>query len=178
VSFDALGDGDEELPAQKLKVSLKLLKDGRLLRQNRKLGYLLTSTAPRAALYQELADIYAQKQERDRDALEQMVSYAVSGFCRWKLLLDYFGDPVEGFERCCKCDNCVNPPVVELPAIRDDEFEPEAQAAPEPPFEVGARVKVPKFEVGTVQAVAGDQVTIAFADGSTRTFLAEYVQPA
>ncbi|HZV64482.1 MAG TPA: ATP-dependent DNA helicase RecQ [Telluria sp.] len=178
VSFDALGEGDEELPAQKIKVGLKLLKDGRLLRQNRKLGYLLTATVPRAALYRELADIYAQKRARDRDALEQMVSYAVSGFCRWKVLLDYFGDPVEGFERCCKCDNCVNPPLVELPEIRDDEFEQDAQSAPEPLFEIGARVKVPKFEAGTVQAVAGDQVTIVFPDRSTRTFLAEYVAPA
>jgi ATP-dependent DNA helicase RecQ len=37
---------------------------------------------------------------------------------------------------------------------------------------------VPKFEVGTVQAVAGDRVTIAFPDRSTRTFLAQYVEPA
>lgn len=44
-----------------------------------------------------------------------------------------------------------------------------------PHFEVGARVRVPKFAVGTVLAVAGDQVTIVFADRSIRTFLADYV---
>ena len=37
-----------------------------------------------------------------------MVAYAVSGFCRWKLLLDYFGEAA-GFERCGVCDNCVTP---------------------------------------------------------------------
>jgi ATP-dependent DNA helicase RecQ len=107
-----------------------------------------------------------------------MVSYAVSGFCRWKVLLDYFGDSVPGFEKCCRCDNCLNPPaLLELPEIHDDEFE--AVAEPPPPlFDVGAQVKVPKFDVGTVQNVAGDQVTIEFPDHSIRTFMVDFVAPA
>lgn len=46
--------------------------------------------------------VYAARQQRDKEALEQMVSYAVSGFCRWKLLFDYFRDEVDGVERCCR----------------------------------------------------------------------------
>ena len=38
-------------------------------------------------------------------------------------------------------------------------------------FAVGARVTVPKFG-------AGDQVTIGFADGSVRIFMAGFVEPA
>jgi ATP-dependent DNA helicase RecQ len=53
-----------------------------------------------------------EKHELDREKLERMISYAQSGFCRWKLLLDYFGDPVPGFERCCRCDNCTSPPAI------------------------------------------------------------------
>ncbi|TFW14780.1 RecQ family ATP-dependent DNA helicase [Duganella callida] len=59
-----------------------------------------------------------EKHELDREKLERMIGYAQSGFCRWKLLLDYFGDPVPGFEHCCRCDNCLNPP-----SISGDDFE-------------------------------------------------------
>jgi ATP-dependent DNA helicase RecQ len=52
------------------------------------------------------------KHELDREKLERMIGYAQSGFCRWKLLLDYFDDPLPGFERCCRCDNCLSPPVI------------------------------------------------------------------
>jgi ATP-dependent DNA helicase RecQ len=37
-----------------------------------------------------------------------MTMYAQSGSCRWKLLLEYFGE-ADGFERCGSCDNCVDP---------------------------------------------------------------------
>jgi ATP-dependent DNA helicase RecQ len=177
--FGAIEQAQDELAPARLKVCLKLLKDGKLLRQNRKLDYLLTAAAPCAALFEELASVYQGKQERDRAALEQMVAYAVSGFCRWKLLLAYFGDEVEGFEKCCRCDNCLNPPQVADAAIEDDEFDRE-QAAPDPvpQFEPGARVRVPKFDEGTVVAAAGDQVTIEFPGVGRRVFLADFVTPA
>lgn len=178
VTFGRISAIDEEVHASKLKVCLKLLKEGKLLRQNRRLEYVPTPARPAQEVFDNLAEVYVHKQERDREALEQMVSYAVSGFCRWKVLLDYFGDEVEGFEKCGRCDNCLNPPVV-LDEIRDDEFEREPETEPAAPvFEVGATVKVPKFDLGTVESVAGDEVTIAFPDGDTRTFMAEYVTPA
>ncbi|HEY0064251.1 MAG TPA: ATP-dependent DNA helicase RecQ [Telluria sp.] len=178
-TYDVIDQAIDELASGKLKVCLKLLKDGKLLRQNRKLEYLLTATEARAATFEELAAIYAGKQERDREALEQMVSYAVSGFCRWKVLLDYFNDEVDGFEKCCRCDNCRNPPQVAEIEIRDDEFERDAPQPPTgPQFEEGARVRVPKFDEGTVVGTAGDQVTIEFPDGSRRTFLADFVELA
>jgi ATP-dependent DNA helicase RecQ len=182
VTIERLEDAVGEHEA-KLKVCLKLLKDGKLLRQNRKLEYIVTNVQPKAEVFEGLAEVYVQKQERDREALEQMVSYAVSGFCRWKLLLDYFGDEHPGFEKCCRCDNCLNPPALALTEeieIRDDEFdrEPEPQAPPEPSFEVGARVRVPKYDEGVVVAVAGDQVTIEFPDQEKRSFLADFVEPA
>ena len=173
----------EEAGEAKLKVCLKLLKDGKLLRQNRKLEFVVSGKEPAPGIFEELAAIYVQKSERDRAALEQMVGYAVSGFCRWKLLLDYFDDSVDGFENCCKCDNCLNPPAQSLTEgieIRDDEFDREPAPAPAgPQFEVGARARSPKFGEGTVLAVAGDQVTLGFGDQQEpRTFLAEFLAPA
>jgi len=173
---DVAGD----LAGPHLKVCLKLLKDARLLRQSRKLAYNVTAQQPRDSLFEAMAEVYRRKQEHDKEALEQMVSYAVSGFCRWKLLLDYFGDEVDGFEKCCRCDNCLNPPaaVLEDIEIRDDEFdrEPEPEPDPSSTFEPGARVKVPKYGEGVVVSVAGDQVCIEFPDGEQRSFIKDFVE--
>ena len=176
---ESIGAAIPELAGPTLKVCLKLLKDGKLLRQNRKFEYLMGAAEPVPDLFDQLALVYEQKQERDREALEQMVSYAVSGFCRWKVLLDYFNDEVEGFEKCCRCDNCMNPPLVANIEIRDDEFDttPAIEVAA-PAFATGERVRVPKYDEGTVLAVAADQVTIAFPDGETRIFVADFVTPA
>ena len=166
----------------KLKVCIKLLKDGKLLRQNRKLEYVPAKREADPQVFGQLAEVYVQKAERDREALDQMVGYAVSGFCRWKLLLDYFSDEVEGFEKCCKCDNCLNPPALALDEIeiRDDEFDREPAPEPSvPTFEVGSRARAPKHGEGVIVAVAGDQVTLDFPDQEEpRTFLAEFLEPA
>jgi ATP-dependent DNA helicase RecQ len=169
-----------DLAGGNLTVCLKLLKDAKLLRQSRKLAYNATAQEPKDSLFEAMAAVYRQKQEHDKEALEQMVSYAVSGFCRWKLLLDYFGDEVEGFEKCCRCDNCLNPPAAVLLddiEIRDDEFDREPEPAPDPAttFEDGARVKVPKYGEGVVVSTSGDQVCIEFPDGEQRAFMKEFV---
>ncbi|KFC66005.1 ATP-dependent DNA helicase RecQ [Massilia sp. LC238] len=182
VTTARLEEALEEAGEAKLKVCIKLLKDGKLLRQNRKLEYLPTKAEPDPQVFGQLAEVYVQKAERDREALEQMVGYAVSGFCRWKLLLDYFGDEVEGFKKCCKCDNCLNPPALALDEIeiRDDEFDREPAPEPAgPKFEVGSRAKAPKHGEGVIVAVAGSQVTLEFPDQEEpRTFLAEFLEPA
>ncbi|MBZ2209823.1 ATP-dependent DNA helicase [Massilia sp. R798] len=180
VPFGRICEVDEDVAASKVKVCLKLLKEGKLLRQNRALDYAPTTARPTQETFDKLADVYSLKQERDREALEQMVAYAVSGFCRWKVLLDYFGDEVEGFQKCCRCDNCLNPPVLlDAIEIRDDEFDKEPEEQPAGPvFEPGAQVRVPKYDVGTVESSAGDEITIAFPDGERRTFMAGFVMPA
>ena len=180
VTLKRLDDALEDLADASIKVCLKLLKDEKLVRQNRKLEYVANSAAPRPGVFARLATIYVQKQERDKEALDQMVSYAVSGFCRWKLLLDYFGDHVAGFEKCCKCDNCLNPPAAALDdiVIRDDEFDHDPDPAPSgPQFAPGGTVRTKKFGKGVVAQVAGDQVTVDFPDGERRTFLATFLKP-
>jgi ATP-dependent DNA helicase RecQ len=51
----------------------------------------------------------AGRRATEREKLERMAAYAQSASCRWKLLLEYFGED-EGFDRCGECDNCRNPP--------------------------------------------------------------------
>jgi ATP-dependent DNA helicase RecQ len=177
---DRIDEVAGDLAGGNLTVCLKLLKDAKLLRQSRKLAYNVTAQEPKTSLFDAMAAVYRQKQEHDKEALEQMVSYAVSGFCRWKLLLDYFGDEVDGFEKCCRCDNCLNPPAAVLLddiEIRDDEFDREPEPAPDPAttFEDGARVKVPKYGEGVVVSTSGDQVCIEFPDGEQRSFMKDFV---
>ncbi|WP_137173281.1 ATP-dependent DNA helicase RecQ [Massilia sp. HP4] len=181
VTLKRLDAALEDIADSNIKVCLKLLKDAKLLRQNRKLEYIASAAEPRPGVFARLAQVYVQKQEHDKEALDQMVGYAVSGFCRWKLLLDYFGDQAPGFEQCCKCDNCLNPPALSLTediAIRDDEFDREpAEEAPKPKFEVGARARSAKYGEGVVTAVAGEQVTVDFPDGESRSFMAGFLDP-
>jgi ATP-dependent DNA helicase RecQ len=118
-----------------------------------------------------------------------MVAYAQSGYCRWKLLLDYFGDAAAstaaaprtpGAWTCGGCDNCMSPPAVQ--PVEDEEPLFEETAVPMvpqlPAFTIGSQVKVPKFDIGTVLSVAGDQITIEFPENTTKTFMAEFVRPA
>ena len=55
-----------------------------------------------------LAAEYAARQDADRAKLERLAQYAQSAACRWKLLLDNFGE-ADDFDRCGTCDNCVTP---------------------------------------------------------------------
>lgn len=48
---------------------------------------------------------YEDKAELDHRRLEQIVFYAQTGQCRWRVMLDAFGES-EGVERCGCCDNC------------------------------------------------------------------------
>ena len=45
-------------------------------------------------------------------------------------------------------------------------------------FDQGVPVRVPRYGNGRVQRAAGDEVTVEFADGAVRTFLASYVRRA
>ena len=45
--------------------------------------------------------------QADRGRLERMLQYAQSALCRWKILLEYFGEQVD-WERCGHCDNCLH----------------------------------------------------------------------
>jgi ATP-dependent DNA helicase RecQ len=123
--------------------------------------------------------------------LERMVAYAQSGYCRWQVILEYFGDALEG-GRCDGCDNCLRPPLpLEVPAARGEAAGRGRQSAGRqvgagsasvlkapPPLLPGDSVKVPKYGAGKVVSVTADAVTVVFPDSETRSFVRARVRRA
>ncbi|HEU4709076.1 MAG TPA: ATP-dependent DNA helicase RecQ, partial [Methylophilaceae bacterium] len=169
-----------DLGKGKLKVTLQLLRESGLLRLARNGTYRLAQQDISSETLEQAAQVYEAWQEHEREALERMIGYAQSGFCRWKVLMSYFGD--EEFGHCEICDNCLTPPIpVEemVPAeSHDDGKRQSAEREEVDPVCVGSSVTVPKYDEGRVVAVEGNQVTVTFPDNETRTFLRSYVSPA
>jgi ATP-dependent DNA helicase RecQ len=159
----------------RISVALNLLHDGGIAAMNRSRAWSLKAGGD-ASLerLQKLAAAYEEKADRDQEALERMVFYAQTGFCRWRVLLEYFDEPMVEGERCGHCDNCLRPPVE--PAKVAEIVVPAVETAS--PFKAGDDVRVPRYGDGRVEQVAGEEVTVAFPDGSKRAFVAEYVTPA
>jgi ATP-dependent DNA helicase RecQ len=179
VSLAQLREALEQVSETKLNVALKLLKDGEFVEQNEELEYRLLKQQAKARELAQLGEIYRDKSARDHEALERMVFYAQTGFCRWKVLLEYFGEKVD-WEHCGSCDNCLQPPEQELSPEHVREHIPEeaGREMRHPALEVGSTVSVARFGEGRVVSAAAEKVTIVFPDSCKRTFLREYVKPA
>jgi ATP-dependent DNA helicase RecQ len=126
--YSALADAGQAVPVatlaerlpgmgrQRVSVALHLLRDSRLARADRKREWQpvversrqASVHRPDAALFERLAAEYEERADRDHESLERMVFYAQTGFCRWRVLLEYFDEPLP-FEddRCGACDNCL-----------------------------------------------------------------------
>lgn len=87
---------------------LTVMKDAGIVRELRGSRFRLQDGIVDAAQLEEVARAYVERKEADRKKLERMESYAQSALCRWKLLLDYFGE-TDALERCGACDNCRHP---------------------------------------------------------------------
>lgn len=176
VSFARLHEALEHVSETRLQVVLKLLEDGGLIEQDDNLNYRLTRLRVKTRELQHLVDTYRDKSVRDHEALERMVFYARTGFCRWKVLLDYFGEQVE-WSHCGTCDNCRQPPERMLSPEHVRSHAPPSRAEPVAAPEVGAPVEVPRYGEGRVVSSADDMITIVFPDSHTRTFLRRFVKP-
>ena len=176
VSLAQLQEKLEQVSDTRLQVALKLLKDGGLLEQDGNLDYRLARQRVKPKELKELVSTYRDKNVRDHEALERLVFYAQTGFCRWKVLLDYFGEQVE-WSHCGVCDNCRQPPERALSPEhpRQKPVRGTRPRAAAPSLQAGTVVKVPKYGEGQVIAEEGDKVTIRFPDSSKRTFLRGYV---
>jgi ATP-dependent DNA helicase RecQ len=164
-----------------LQVILKLLEEGDILALDNPLGYRLLNKNVKSDDLIRLAETSGRKHDHDRDALERMVFYAQSGFCRWKVLLEYFNEGIE-WDHCGQCDNCVSPPETKLrSAPKPIQNGMERQVIKKPPtrllFPSGTMVQVPKLGKGQVVGTTDDTVTIVFPDSQTRTFFRSFVRP-
>ncbi len=93
----------------RLRSVLAVMKEIGSVRELRGSRFRLIDKDLDAARLDEIGREYQQRRDDDRRKLERMTLYAQSAACRWKLLLEYFGEGVD-FERCGTCDNCVDPP--------------------------------------------------------------------
>jgi ATP-dependent DNA helicase RecQ len=163
------------MPRTRISVALQLLREAGIAQANRARAWSLRPDQPvDVARLEQMAAGYEEKAERDHEALERMVFYAQTGFCRWRVLLSYFDEPVDPDARCGHCDNCLHPP-----QPREVHEEPVTMPAlVEPAFKAGDEVRVPRYGGGRVEQVAGEEVRVVFPDGARRSFVAQYVQAA
>ena len=109
---------------------------------------------------------------RKRSKVELLAAYARGTQCRWKMILEYFGDEVEWGDECGACDNCVQ----RKADAEASTLKMKAQAPPR--IKQGDAVRVPKYGRGTVAEVHDDRIVVQFARGETREFEPRYVVPA
>ncbi len=171
------------LPRTRVAAALAQLRAAGLVRHDATQGWRATTDAPVSdAALSALVEDAERKAERDHEALERMVFYAQTGFCRWRVLLQAFGEAVPFAQGCGHCDNCLRPPPAATPGPLLGKDRPAERARAlrrqAPPFTVGDVVTVPRLGDGEVLSLAGDEVTLRMRDGSERTFVASYVRRA
>jgi ATP-dependent DNA helicase RecQ len=165
----------------KVRVVLATMKDLEIVAEPEPALYRLTRAGLSPEDLEEMAGRYELRADADRDKLRRMVLYAQTALCRWKAVLDYFGEEHE-WTRCDHCDNC-SKPIRELAAPPPAELPVRPQTATEvlplPPL-VGDRrpealvagdaVTLSIFGAGHVRSVESHSLVITFGDGETREF--------
>ena len=168
------------MPKNRLSVTLSLLRDGGLARCDATQGWCRTVREATPGHLGALAGDYAKKSERDHEALERMVFFAQTGFCRWKTLLEGFDESLPGdVERCGHCDNCARLASQAVELLPEPEPVPrliEITATSNSPFELGDVVKAPRYGEGVVASIKGEEIGVRFPDKSQRTFLATFLK--
>ena len=179
-----LADLQSSTPAigkNKLRVTLAQLKSLSIVRELEDGRWALKRRSLDEAALREAAAAYDRRREADREKLERMTLYGQTALCRWRALLDYFGES-PAWSTCDACDACARPvlAVVQPPAPRRD-FSPEGMALqhkndPQGPLvQIGDVLVVPALGHGKVCCVEGDKVELRFADGKVRKFKTDYV---
>lgn len=186
--FDEIRERVKQFSVRKLQVLMNLLQEAGIVTRGRHRGYYLRNkNIPPEKLIQ-LANVSIDKDQHDRQSLEYMVSYVQSGYCRWKVLLEYFGEETR-WDHCSHCDNCLEPPQSALPPLRgalEQENERpensisrncrEGTSTLSPDFAIGMTVQVPQVGRGRVISSSEEMITLLFPDSQKRNFLKSYVK--
>jgi ATP-dependent DNA helicase RecQ len=165
----------------KVKVVLATMKDLEIVAEPSPGEYRLLRSGLGREELDAMAHRYERRAESDRERLRRMVLYAQTALCRWKALLDYFGEEL-GRERCGHCDNCARPirePAAPPPAEKPVRPPHAGEALPLPPIvgdrdpatlREGDRVTLPIFGAGEVRSVDGRRLVIELASGELQEF--------
>jgi ATP-dependent DNA helicase RecQ len=94
------------LPRARLKLAMTLLRSKGVVKEDLS-GHLhlLQPDLARDDMARLVRD-YEDRDARDRLKLQRMVDYAETRGCRWRYLLDYFGDDDAETTACGHCDRC------------------------------------------------------------------------
>ena len=165
------------VPRAKLQVALNLLRRQRLLARDRAGRLRLRRSGLDAGGLEALVALYEERRVEDRAMLEQMVFYAQTGWCRWRVLLEHLQALPPGFDRCGHCDNCVRLAL----HLREEAAKPDGETASPSPqrprLEPGDEVRVRRYGRGRVVAADALSVDVEFAGGERRCFLPDWVAP-
>jgi len=102
----------------------------------------------------------------DATRAAMMTRYLDGRTCRWRMILSYFGQPVD--EHCGRCDNCTTADDAPgAPRRRSSE-------APEP-FALDSKVEHASWGTGRVLSYESDTMTVLFDEGGYRTLSVELV---
>lgn len=165
-----------ERPREKVLAALALLRQERVVSQDRRGGLHVRQAQLAPARFGELASGYEKRRLADKATLERMVFYAQSGQCRWRTLLADL-DAAAQLERCGTCDNCKR--IAAHEATMSSEIvlpTPSSSGSSEMTFRVDDPVTVKRYGRGAVVATDPLSVTVVFADGSQRCFDPAYVR--
>ena len=171
-------------PKSKVQVALGLLRRQKIVGVNAQGELRLLRGGLEGDTLRMLMTAYRDKRDQDRETLERMVFYAQTGQCRWHVLLEHLEGEAH-IERCRHCDNCVRIARQEQALARAPQPEHPAGGAPTaaaephvPAFAPGDLVLVKRYGRGEVRTASVVEVTVAFADGSVRSFQPEFVSRA
>ncbi len=172
-SLEALRDRLKR-PLNKLRVLCGLLRREGWISESEDAGWQLADAETKdLSTLTDALRRYEDKALLDHRRLEQMVFYAQTGLCRWRVMLEAFGED-EGFERCHGCDNCARMDQHERSLQReqvdqgrgDQDGEPCAQAV-EPPSGKDARAAHTTSPTSTTGADAPIPIAPSFDIGET-----------
>jgi ATP-dependent DNA helicase RecQ len=172
VALDDLRGALPDIAASKVKVAARLLATRGVVARTKDGALRLARPPLPASDVDALAGVYEQREQEDREKLERMVFYAQTGQCRWRVLLDYFGEALEG-DACETCDNCTRAAQRATVEAVADIVSPMRRRRE---LTDGDPVKIPRVGAGVVRGLIGNEVTVELADGTTRTFLRSYVR--
>ena len=108
VSVTQLKEALDGVAATKVRVVLALLKDLGIVKEQRGSKVSLIKPNLSGGVLDDMAARYKARHAADHEKLNRMMEYGQTARCRWKLLLEYFGEDAE-WERCGTCDNCRHP---------------------------------------------------------------------
>jgi ATP-dependent DNA helicase RecQ len=105
VPLDDIAD-QAGVPRRKARIVFTLLKRHGMVREHRGGSWeRLAGRLTQVDLSHDLTD-YEERRAKDQAKLRSIIQFCQTATCRTRLILEYFGEPVDTDWRCGNCDGC------------------------------------------------------------------------